>query len=375
MKQIYIEGGFLKCEQDISFLRMTQESAVAFKNLMRNHLEKNAKKQVVPSYFIFKTFIIKPFAIKTELRKEIEEGYKENVANSYSANGGTISNIRNSTNSMNNEKILKKKRVSLSVLAYYAKEFEALRMENGILLSNFISSLGCSSSWQENSGGKSKASFIKSFDNLFIFKELEKKEFLMFFNYAQSYFDYIWKSSYKKRPSVLTKIYGLYEVKLKNSRYYYICMENLFLGIDPLVESYVYDLKGSETNRYVEKKKKNQTLLDTNFKIDRNGEPLPLKSGDKKFIDVAFENDTRFLNKHQLIDYSLLLIIDNSRDIIRIGIIDYLREYTWDKKMETMAKKISKGGATPTIVDPEEYRNRFKKAMNKYFVEVPSLFH
>lgn len=372
MKQIYIEGGFLKCEQDISFLRMTQESAVSFKNLMRNHLEKNAKKQVVPSYFIFKTFIIKPFAIKSELRKEIEEG---NVANSYNADGGTNSNIRNSTNSMNNEKILKKKRVSLSVLAYYAKEFEALRMENGILLSNFISSLGCSSSWQENSGGKSKASFIKSFDNLYIFKELEKKEFLMFFNYAQSYFDYIWKSSYKKRPSVLTKIYGLYEVKLKNSRYYYICMENLFLGIDPLAESYVYDLKGSETNRYVEKKKKNQTLLDTNFKIDRNGEPLPLKSGDKKFIDVAFENDTRFLNKHQLIDYSLLLIIDNSRDIIRVGIIDYLREYTWDKKMETMAKKISKGGATPTIVDPEEYRNRFKKAMNKYFVEVPSLFH
>jgi hypothetical protein len=223
----------------------------------------------------------------------------------------------------------------------------------------------------ENSGGKSKAAFIKSFDNLYIFKELEKKEFSMFFNYANSYFDYLWKSNNKKKPSVLTKIFGLFEVKIKNSRYYYVAMENLFFGLDNEMKNLeIYDLKGSDTNRYTEKKRKNQTLLDTNFKIDQNGHPLALKLDDKKFLDIAFENDTRFLKKHDLVDYSLLVILDRDKGSVRMGIIDYLREYTWDKKVENVAKKISKGGATPTIVNPGDYRERFKKAMNRYFMEM-----
>lgn len=267
--------------------------------------------------------------------------------------------------------VRKKKLINVSIILYYAKQFEALRMDNGILLSSFLRSMGCSAQWMENTGGKSKASFIKSFDNLYIFKELEKKEFSMFFNYANSYFDYLWKCNNKKKPSVLTKIYGFFEVKIKSSRYYYVAMENLFSGLENQAgQLEIYDLKGSDTNRYVEKKKKGQTLLDTNFKIDQNGEPLALKLVDKKFLDIAFENDTRFLKKHDLVDYSLLAILDRERGIIRMGIIDYLREYTWDKKVETVAKKISKGGATPTIVSPDEYRERFKKAMNRYFMEM-----
>lgn len=408
LKEIHIEGGFLKCEQEINFLRMSQESAAIFHKLVRSHLEKSPKKLQVPSHFIYKTHVLKPFAVRSELRKEfceenaksqensnISAPNKENTNNNTSImtnesmitvsfpNNSTIININNTNNpnySTNNRSshnsfyttttIHKKKRVSLSVIVYYAKQFEALRMDNGVLHANFIGSLACSSLWQENSGGKSKASFIKSFDELYIFKALEKKEFLMFFNYAHSYFDYLWKSKCKKRPSVLTKIFGLFEVKLKDSRFYYICMQNLFFGIEKLAQLRVYDLKGSETNRYAEKKRAGQTLLDTNFKIDQNGEPFALKAADKKFLDVAFENDTRFLKKHKLVDYSLLLIVETQRRSIVVGIIDYLREYTWDKKMETMAKKISKGGATPTIVEPEEYRDRFKKAMNKYFMEV-----
>lgn len=47
-------------------------------------------------------------------------------------------------------------------------------------------------------------------------------------------------------------------------------MENLFFGLkDDLI---VYDLKGSEVNRW--NRKNTKTLLDTNYIIDRNGEPL-----------------------------------------------------------------------------------------------------
>ena len=273
LKEIYIEGGFQKYEQEINIL--SKDSQSAFKKLTKTHLEK--KKLQNPSHFLYKTSIIKPFLLHSELKKSIEESQRQD-------------NLVFSTSEFpQNPLILKKKLINTSILVYYAKQFEALRMDNGILLSSFLRSLGCSSQWQENSGGKSKASFIKSFDNLYIFKELEKKEFSMFFNYAHSYFDYIWKSSNKKRPSVLSKIYGLFEVKIKNNRSYFIAMENLFFGIDPLKELKIYDLKGSETNRYTEKKRRNQTLLDTNFKIDQNGEPLTMKTNDKKFLDISFE--------------------------------------------------------------------------------------
>jgi len=48
----------------------------------------------------------------------------------------------------------------------------------------------------------------------------------------------------------------------------------------------VYDLKGSETNRWETRKKK--VLLDTNFKLDRNGEPIPVFKDHFRQIDRAF---------------------------------------------------------------------------------------
>ena len=53
---------------------------------------------------------------------------------------------------------------------------------------------------------------------------------------------------------------------------------------------------------------------------------------------------------------------------------DYLRTFTWDKKIETMVKKsgiLGGQGKLPTIVSPDEYRTRFIAAMHKYFLPVP----
>lgn len=53
-----------------------------------------------------------------------------------------------------------------------------------------------------------------------------------------------------------------------------------------------------------------------------------------------------------------------------MGIIDYLRFYTWDKETEHYLKYLLKGGMVPTIVNPGDYRKRFLKAINKYFISV-----
>lgn len=52
---------------------------------------------------------------------------------------------------------------------------------------------------------------------------------------------------------------------------------------------------------------------------------------------------------------------------------DYIRTFTWDKKIETIVKKAVPGsqGKLPTIISPEDYRGRFIAAMHRYFLQVP----
>lgn len=47
---------------------------------------------------------------------------------------------------------------------------------------------------------------------------------------------------------------------------------------------------------------------------------------------------------------------------------DYIRTYTWDKKLESWVKDLGGAGrGEPTIVTPRQYRQRFLSAMERYF--------
>jgi 1-phosphatidylinositol-3-phosphate 5-kinase len=86
--------------------------------------------------------------------------------------------------------------------------------------------------------------------------------------------------------------------------------------------------------------------------------------------------DTQFLAKHGIVDYSLLVSYhnDDPESIVYAGIIDYIRTYTWDKKIETIVKSINVG-PTPTVISPEHYRTRFLRRMDQYFPVVPDEWH
>ncbi|KAF0991888.1 hypothetical protein HZS_4668, partial [Henneguya salminicola] len=88
----------------------------------------------------------------------------------------------------------------------------------------------------------------------------------------------------------------------------------------------------------------------------------------EEFIDM-------FLEENFLVDYSLIVGINNDQNIIRFAIIDYLRKYTWDKRLESAWKsgfmKATSGGGAPTIVAPMEYRMRFMDAFKLYFYPAP----
>ena len=73
-------------------------------------------------------------------------------------------------------------------------------------------------------------------------------------------------------------------------------------------------------------------------------------------------------------DYSLLVGIDEENKEIVVGIIDYIRTFTWDKRLEMVVKSTNLLGGQkglPTIVSPELYRTRFCEAMERYFLPVP----
>lgn len=68
-------------------------------------------------------------------------------------------------------------------------------------------------------------------------------------------------------------------------------------------------------------------------------------------------------------DYSMLVGLDEK--FLVIGIIDYIRKFTIDKRLESYFKQVVDQTKLPTIVSPNVYKTRFIEAMDRYFLNVP----
>lgn len=68
-------------------------------------------------------------------------------------------------------------------------------------------------------------------------------------------------------------------------------------------------------------------------------------------------------------DYSLLVGL-HEKELI-VGIIDYIRKFTIDKRIESYFKQVVDQSRLPTIVSPNVYKTRFIEAMDRYFLGVP----
>jgi 1-phosphatidylinositol-3-phosphate 5-kinase len=84
----------------------------------------------------------------------------------------------------------------------------------------------------------------------------------------------------------------------------------------------------------------------------------------------AILRDSTFLEKNHVMDYSLLVGLD-SDNLLIVGIIDYIRKFTIDKRVESFLKQVVDQSKLPTIVSPNVYKNRFIDAMDRYFLPVP----
>ncbi|KAJ7201260.1 hypothetical protein GGX14DRAFT_656010 [Mycena pura] len=273
--------------------------------------------------------------------------------------------------------------LTISCTVLYPEQFDALRRTYDCEKS-MIESLARCVKW-DASGGKSGSAFLKTRDDRFIAKELSKPELQTMETFAPAYFDYMSSAVSADRPTLLAKIFGCYKLtfrktgkdrphgKSKSTQMNLLVMENLFYNRR---FSKLYDLKGSTRNRHVQSTgRENEVLLDENLVQTAHLAPFYLREHSKRILRGALYNDTKFLSDVNVMDYSFLAGVDSQNNELVVGIVDYIRTYTWDKKLESWVKESAflggSGRGEPTIITPKQYRQRFLGAMERYFPLVP----
>lgn len=277
---------------------------------------------------------------------------------------------------------------SYNITVHYPEAFHMLRhLSCGDDIS-FVRSL-CRSTRIRCSGGKSGAPLFASHDGKYILKFLNRYEFQLFMDKGKAYFKHILSGG-----TLLSIPYGLFSIEHIKSGSTVRCliMQNIdrMVGVNKLL----FDLKGVSYKRYVNmtpylvgetNKQKADTgeldvshgsssphhvvLLDQNFKDFTHGCPIHLGKEQLCQMFTYIRRDLDFLSRLDVVDYSLLLCVVPEEGTMFLGIIDYLRPYTWDKQIETIGKKLANiaSGKTPTIISPFEYQARFMAFFSRTF--------
>jgi len=275
---------------------------------------------------------------------------------------------------------------------FFAEQFDAMRRKCGVA-DRFIESLSRCIKY-DSKGGKSKSLFLKTLDDRFVLKSLSPVETQSFLKFAPNYFQIMSEAFFHDLPSVIAKMLGFYQVIIKNPatgvehNWFLLVMENLFYDRIP---TRIFDLKGSMRNRKINATgERNEVLLDENMVEFIYESPLFAREHSKKVLRSSVHNDTLFLARQNVMDYSLMIAIDENRKELVVGIIDCIRTYTWDKKLESWIKDrgfvsalvsassglggqgVRGAGNRPTVTSPKEYKRRFREAMSRYVLEAPS---
>ena len=254
---------------------------------------------------------------------------------------------------------------------FYTEQFDAVRRKCGVE-ERIVESLSRCLKW-DSKGGKTKSVFLKTLDDRLVLKSLSQIETQAFLRFAPAYFRIMSEALFHALPSVIAKMLGFYQIVIRNPvtgvefNWFVLVMENLFYDRSP---TRIFDLKGSMRNRRIQSTgEQNEVLLDENMVEFIYESPLFAREHSKKLLRASVYNDTLFLSRQNVMDYSLMIAIDENRRELVVGIIDCIRTYTWDKKLESWIK--DRGKNRPTVTSPREYKSRFREAMGRYVLQAP----
>ena len=133
-----------------------------------------------------------------------------------------------------------KKIPMIEVNILYPQMFEKIRAESDIDINLYINTITGVDAWISN-GGKSGSPFMRAHNDLVIIKKISEREFHCFKKILPEYLKHL------EEGSLLTPIFGGYEVIGGARPEYFIVMQNLFFG---MTNWQIYDFKGSRTKRF-----------------------------------------------------------------------------------------------------------------------------
>lgn len=228
------------------------------------------------------------------------------------------------------------------------------------------------------SAGRSGSFFFFSHDGKFVVKTINSSELRLIKKITPLYAKHL-----ENNPdSLLSKVLGVFTVEAdKFSKVHIMLMENTVRLKEPSQLRYIFDLKGSTVNRFVEgPTAPSKTLKDVNFMLIKKKmiNLTRLSRNTCRKLVNAMRNDVSFLSSLNLMDYSMLIAIEKAHKqtaalhhdqvsllpsfestkkdvgewmserhrfqyehkILHISIIDYLQEWNVSKQSERLYKTI-----------------------------------
>ena len=167
-------------------------------------------------------------------------------------------------------------------------------------------------------------------------------------------------------------------------------MENLQCRMDfPLI----FDLKGSILDRrtthdhYINIESIPRTKVYKDVDFFNHLQNITVENVERVNMLRSIKLDTELLEKYSIMDYSLLLLIEETKSlkgsmiepfnfvkyqkyVVLIGIIDYLQTYDIKKQIENKIKKMRKHETIQiSAISPKPYKKRFIEMIEKVFIE------
>ena len=300
--------------------------------------------------------------------------------------------------------------ISVEILQFF--DFHLLRH---ILLENekeLFQSLKATQSLNVN-GGKSRSLFFETLDGRFIIKSLLPSELKQWERNHHAFLWYYMSGKLGSYPSILVPFLGVFVIRRSNvseTRAFVIMrnMANIIHG------SLTFDLKGMGPQR--SRRARADSKIDTRSPSCTRGpsdvlwdDDLRSFCGHETFamdeimldcLATSISNDTIFLSALDIVDYSMILsfnVDDSSPHLgrISVGIVDYLRVFSWEKRIESAVKSFNANISsvrdritwkrdcqnqdtrkpynlelemTPTIIRPELYAKRFRNNILSLFM-------
>jgi hypothetical protein len=297
--------------------------------------------------------------------------------------------------------------IEFDVLSYSPFVFHHLRLLDKFSIDEILKSLDPKKNLQMvheskeilKRGGNS--SMILSWDKKLIIKTISKNEKYNFIHKMLEEYHYRMRDT----KSILSHIYGVFKIKIGNKESNVILQRNmndLFLKSNILT----FDLNGeTSTDRQtikpgdknlkqnlLFKKYKYMILKDNDLKITKM--EIELNPYDGKNILLSICNDSIFLQKYNVIDYSLLIFVNkynkknfekhlgnprimpdyHKKYIFNFSIVDYLDTYNFEKKSSKLVTNLV-GSVLKVPLDnnfstedPQIYGINFRKFAKKIII-------